>query len=240
VLWVHYLPILTTIISIVFAASLYSRYRERRTMNLLWWTIGVACYGLGTLFESVITLFGNTVFLNKAWYIAGAVLGGYPLAQGSLYLSYSRRFANVATAISLPFIVITSALVALSPVDIDALQLHRPTGAILEWRWVRLMTPFINTYAVFFLIGGAFLSALRFYRDGRFMNRAIGNVIIAVGAILPGVGGAYAKAGFVEALYVGECIGLILIWIGERFCSSRRSEAASRAAAAQPELAAPR
>ena len=32
----------------------------------------------------MVTLFGNSPALNKAWYIAGALLGGYPLAQGSV------------------------------------------------------------------------------------------------------------------------------------------------------------
>ncbi len=31
-----------------------------------------------------------------------------------------------------------------------------------------------------------------------------------------------AKAGMVEGLYVGECIGLILIWAGDRVCSMQQ------------------
>ena len=38
-------------------------------------------------------------------------------------------------------------------------------------------------------------------------------------------GGSFAKAGLVEALYVGECIGLMLIWAGY-WVISRRKEAA--------------
>ena len=110
-------------------------------------------------------------------------------------------------------------LVVLSPVDVVFLEPDRPSGAILAWRWVRLLTPFINLYAVFFLIGGALRSAWRHYRLRGHMYRAMGNALIAFGAILPGIGGAFAKAGRVEVLYVGECIGLILIWIGERVCS---------------------
>ena len=144
VLWVHYVPILTTVIAAAFSASLFRRYFQRRAPHLLWWALGVAFYGLGTLLEASITLFGNSVALTKAWYIAGAILGGYPLAQGSLYLSYSRRFANRATAISLPFAVAASLLVVLSPVALEHLEPNRPNGALLAWRWVRLLTPFIN------------------------------------------------------------------------------------------------
>ncbi len=233
-IWVHYLPIVTTLVSVAFCLSLFRRYLTKPSQHLLWWAIGVAFYGSGTVVEALITLGGNSVFLNKAWYITGAVLGGYPLAQGSLYLSYSRKFANRMTAISLPVVIVTSILVALSPVVMANFQPQRPTGAILEWRWVRLMTPFINTYAVYFLIGGAIASAWRFRRQHAPGNRVIGNTLIAVGAMLPGIGGSMAKAGMVEALYIGECIGLILIWIGERTCSTSHSSVAVRVDEASP------
>ncbi len=220
--WVHYLPIVTTLVSVAFSLSLFRRYLTRPSQHLLWWAIGVAFYGSGTVVEALITLGGNSVLLTKAWYITGAVFGGYPLAQGSLYLSHSRKVANRLTAISLPVVIVTSVLIAMSPVITANLEPHRPSGAILAWKWVRLMTPFINTYAVYFLIGGAIASAWHYRHQRASGNRVIGNTLIAVGAILPGIGGSMAKAGMVEALYIGECIGLILIWIGERTCSTSR------------------
>lgn len=219
---VHYVPILTTAMAAVFAASLFRRWSVRRAPHLWWWAIGITTYGLGTALESAVTLGGNSVTLTKSWYIAGALLGGYPLAQGSLYLSWSRRLANRLTVISATFVVVASALVVLSPVNLGALEPHRPSGAILGWSWVRLTTPFINLYAVFFLIGGAILSAWRHYRYRGHSYRAAGNALIAIGAILPGIGGSMAKAGMVEALYVGECVGLVLIWLGDRVCSWER------------------
>ena len=215
---VHFLPILTTLFSVFFLTQIGGRYLRRGGTHLLWWAIGVFTYGLGTLFEAIITLNGNAVVLNKLWYIAGAILGGYPLAQGSVYLHLSRRWANILTAISLPFIVIASILVLLSPVNIELMESFRPSGASLGWQWVRLLTPFINTYSVIFLIGGALYSAIRYTRIENGRNRAIGNTLITIGAILPGVGGAMAKAGMVEALYIGEFVGIILIYIGYRSC----------------------
>ena len=124
---------------------------------------------------------------------------------------------------SLVFVIAASILVVLSPVNHAMLEPNRPSGAILEWRWIRLLTPFINLYAVLFLIGGAIRSAWRHYKERGHLYRAAGNALIAVGAILPGIGGGFAKAGHVEVLYVGECIGLILIWIGERVCARESS-----------------
>ena len=225
---VHYLPILTTALSALFATSLYRRWRVRRSPHLWWWAFGITTYGLGTAIESTITLGGNSVLLTKVWYIAGAILGGYPLAQGSLYLSWPRPLANKLTVASLTLVVVAAILVILSPVNLAALDPVRPSGAVLQWSWVRLLTPFINVYAVFFLIGGAIRSAWRHYRERGHKYRAAGNALIALGAILPGVGGSFAKAGMVEVLYVGECIGIMLIWIGDRVCS--REQASTRKA----------
>jgi hypothetical protein len=64
-------------------------------------------------------------------------------------------------------------------------------------------------------------SAYRFLRPvsgPRDPHRAAGTALIAVGALLPGIGGGMAKAGMVEALYVGELIGIILIWAGYTLC----------------------
>ncbi len=185
----------------------------------MWWAVGVFTYGLGTLFEALITLHGNTPALNKLWYVAGAFLGGYPLAQGSVYLHLKKKTADILTSLTLPFIIVSSVFVFLSPVNTDLIDVYRPSGASLGWQWIRLLTPFINTYSVIFLIGTALWSAIRFTKVENGKYRAIGNAFITAGAILPGIGGGMAKAGMVEALYVGEFIGLILIYIGYRICS---------------------
>ena len=215
---VHYLPVLTTLFSIYFLFDIGGRYHAKGGRHLLWWAIGVFTYGLGTFLEAAITLHGNTILLNKAWYVAGAILGGYPLAQGSVYLHLNRQIANILTAVTVPFIVFASICVFLSPVNESLMDAFRPSGAILEWHWVRLLTPFINTYAVIFLIGSAFYSAIRWSKIENGKNRAVGNSLITIGAILPGIGGGMAKAGMVEALYIGEFAGIILIYAGYRIC----------------------
>jgi len=41
-------------------------------------------------------------------------------------------------------------------------------------------------------------------------------VLIATGAILPGIGGSATRMGYVEVLYVTELAGLLLTWMGYR------------------------
>lgn len=220
---VHYLPIATTLFSVFFLGSLVFRASRRGwPPHLNWWAIGVFFYGLGTALESAITLWGNSAELTRAWYIAGALLGGYPLATGSVYLLAKRRTAHILTGVSLAFVIAATIAVLLSPINTAALQPHKPGGDAIGWTWVRAMTPFINIYAAIFLIGGAVYSSVKFLLSKSNMERAIGTAFIAVGALLPGIGGTMAKAGLVEGLYVGEFVGLVLIWIGYEVCIRAR------------------
>ncbi|MCZ6754061.1 MAG: hypothetical protein O7E49_02000 [Gemmatimonadetes bacterium] len=233
---VHYLPIATTLLSVVFFVVLLRRYLATRGgPHLLWWASGIFTYGLGTALEGAITVAGNTVALTKAWYIAGALLGGYPLAQGTVFLLLRRRTALILTGVTVPYILLAAALVLLSPVNIEALEAYRPSGSILGWQWLRLMTPFINGYAAVFLIGGAILSAVRYARKSDAGARAVGNGLIAFGAMLPAFGGGMAKAGLVEVLYVGEFVGLLFIWAGYAACV--RSPRPPQAAEGLPAIA---
>ena len=214
---VHFIPIVTTILAIPFALQIYGRYRQHPDrLHLLWWAIGIATYGVGTFTESATTLIGWNEPTFRAWYISGALLGGAPLAQGTVYLLLSRRTAHALTAILVGYVAIASVAVILSPIDYTQVETHRLTGRVLEWQWVRGFSPFVNLYAVVFLIGGAILSALRYSANPATRHRVIANVLIATGAILPGIGGTATRMGYTEVLYVTELAGLLLTWVGYR------------------------
>lgn len=214
---VHFVPIATTVLSLLFAAALWRRWRARGGTHLLWWCIGLATYAAGTLTESAVTLAGWHPALFRAWYITGALLGGAPLAQGTVYLLLPRRTANLLTAVLLPVIIVAAICVLVTPIDYSLVEPYRLTGRVMVWQWVRAFSPFINLYAVTFLIGGAILSALRFRRSPGLRHRFIGNVFIAIGAILPGIGGTFTRFGYTEVLYVTELVGLVALYVGYRY-----------------------
>ncbi len=217
VTFVHYLPLVTTALSIFFGTILFRHWQRTRTPYILWWMLGVVAYGLGTFAEGFTTLFGWQAPVFRLWYIAGALLGGAPLAQGTVYLLLRRRTANILATLLVAYVAVASTFVLLTPIDAAAVESNRLSGQVMEWSWVRLFSPFVNTYAVIFLVGGAILSAIRYWRrSNRPVGRVWGNVLIAVGAILPGIGGTYARLGKVEVLYVTELIGLTLIYLGYR------------------------
>jgi outer membrane receptor protein involved in Fe transport len=214
-----HLPIVTTVLSVVFAAILFSRYRRNGGgLHLLWWGIGMVTYGVGTMTEAYTTLFGWNPVVFKFWYVAGAFLGGYPLAQGSIYLLMNRRFARWSAWIACSLIAIGAILVFLSPVNVAAAEPHRLSGRVLEWQWLRAISPLLNLYSVGFLVGGAAISALRYRRNPAASNRYAGNIAIAVGGLLPAIGGTMTRFGVVEALYITELAGLLLIFRGYRWC----------------------
>jgi hypothetical protein len=219
---VHYIPVVTTLLAIPFSLEIFRRWRAHRDrLHLLWWAIGVGVYGIGTFTEAWTTLFGWTPAIFRAWYISGALLGGAPLAQGSVYLLLKRKTAHVLTALLIGYVVAASVAVMLSPIDFAAVEPHRLTGRVFGWPWVRLFSPVVNLYAVVFLIGGAVLSALRYSTDPLNRHRMWANVLIAVGAILPGIGGTATRMGHTEVLYVTELIGLVLTWTGYRISVRR-------------------
>jgi hypothetical protein len=213
---VHYIPILTTAVALVFAVVIFRRYRQRGGMHLLWWGVGMLTYAAGTITESSTTLFGWHEPVFRAWYITGALLGGAPLAQGTVYLLLPRRIADRLSIVLVSAILFGSVCVLLSPVDLALVEPYRLSGKVLVWRWVRLISPFINLYALAFLMGGAILSAIRYARRSETRQRALANVFIAIGALLPGIGGTFTRLGHVEVLYVTELIGLACIALGYR------------------------
>lgn len=214
--FVHYIPLATTVVAAFFATVVLRRYASKGGTHLLWWGIGMVTYGIGTLTESLTTLLGWQEPVFRAWYIAGALLGGAPLAQGTVYLLMKRATANRLTVALLTAIIVASVCVLLTPIDRSLVEPFRLSGRVMEWQWVRAFSPFINMYAAAFLIGGAIYSAMKFRSVPGKRGKYVGNIFIAVGALLPGIGGTFTRFGHVEVLYVTEFVGLLLIFVGYR------------------------
>lgn len=231
---IHYLPVITTIVAATFTSVLYRHWRRKPGARyLLWWMIGVGLYGVGTLTEAITSVFGWSEPVFRVWYVAGALLGAAPLAQGTVYLLLPRRIADRLAVAVITYIAVASAFVIATPLLPDLVESHRLSGEVMGWQWVRLFSPLVNLYAVVFLIGGAIWSAIRYRRQGISGARVRGNWLIAVGAILPGIGGSFARAGVVEVLYVTELIGLLLIWAGYRAIAGDSSPSIHREQSSQ-------
>lgn len=215
---IRYLPILSTMVAAPFAMVLWKHWRRNPPARfMLWWTLGIAIYGIATLAEAATTLFGWHEPLFRTWYIAGALLGGAPLAQGTVYLLMKRRTADRLAVGLVVYVAIAATFLLATPLDAAAVVDDRLSGSVIEWRWVRLLSPPVNSYAVIFLVGGAGWSAWRYWRRAdRPRSRVVGNALIALGGLLPGIGGSFTRAGHLEVLPVTELVGLVFIWLGYR------------------------
>ncbi|MEP6512630.1 MAG: hypothetical protein ABJA79_02085 [Parafilimonas sp.] len=212
---INYIPLFTTLFSAYFFLLLFRHWvKNRKSLHVFWWMIGVLCYGAGTLTESINTVIGYSSVNFKAWYILGALLGGVPLAQGTVYLLMKRKTANILSLIVSLVILITTILVILSPLNTPPAGYVKLNGSLLRWQFIRYFAPFINTYAFIFLVGGAIYSAFLYSKKAQYRSRFFGNVLIATGGLLPGIGGTYTTMGHVEVLYVTEFIGILAIYAG--------------------------
>jgi hypothetical protein len=155
---IDYIPVFTTILSLYFFIEIFKHYFSKRKQYLLWWMLGVVTFGLGTLSESLHALIGYNELNLRFWYIIGALLGGFPLAQGTVYLLFSKKFADRTTFFFVSYIIVAAIFVMLTPISIPENFDGRLTGKVFEWSWVRLFSPLINLYAFLFLVGGAYES----------------------------------------------------------------------------------
>ncbi len=221
----HYIPILTTLVSFAFTTSLYRHWRRKpEARYLMWWTIGAFCFGIGTLTEAINVTLGWSVINMKVWYIAGALLGAFPLAQGTVYLLLKQKTADLLTWFFIVYIAIASVAIILAPVNMSLVDPTRLTGKVMTWTWARLFSILPNMYSLVFLVGGAAWSAIQYARKSGGGNRVLGNWLIAIGALLPGIGGSFTRLGYVEVLFVTEFIGILLIWTGYRVISQAQTK----------------
>ncbi len=204
----------TSVLAAAFAIDLARRWaRDRSRRHVAWWGAGVVAYGLGTLAAAVVARSGWSAGWFRIWYIAGAILGGALLAQGTVYLVHRRDTADRLAASVTVLAVGSAAALMLSPVV--QLAGGELAGSSIEWTWVRAFTPVLNVYAVGYLVGGAIWSARRLHRDRGITGRRIaGNMLIAAGGITPALGGLASRLGGEEALPPTLLVGLVLIWIG--------------------------
>lgn len=212
----EYLPILTCTLSLIFSVEMLMYYRRNRSPHLLWWTVGLIFYFLGTGTESINILFGWSDLNFRVWYVIGALWGGFPLAQGMVYLFMSKKFADYTTTFWVLYNALAMFFVVKSPVTIDPDAFGPMSGEIFEWQWVRYFSPLINLYSSGFLLYGAAYSAKQYFYQINRSARFMASLYVFFGSILVVTGGIYARIGYVEVLYITEFIGLILIYRGIR------------------------
>ena len=212
-------PFASSLISFIFALFVLRRFKERRGAHLLLWGIGMVFYGIGGFTEGYFGAFGWNPWIFRFWYLFGAILVAAWLGQGTVYLLARRKWANAFMILLVLGSIYGAIRVFTAELDPGLLTSSLHTGSELSGHaivtdGVRTLTPFFNIYGTVTLVGGAAYSSFIFWRKRILLHRTIGNVFIAVGAILPAFGGTFSRMGISGALYISEFLGAVLIFLG--------------------------
>ena len=218
------LPFVSGIISTIFAVLVFRRYMEhkeaaRRGAHLLLWGIGMVFYAIGGFCEAYYGAFGWSSLVFRLWYLCGAILVAAWLGQGTVYLLAKRKWANALMIVLGVASLYAAIRVFTAQLDPSLMTDSLHTGSELSGHaivtgGVRGLTPFFNLYGTVTLVGGALYSSWIFWRKRILLHRTIGNILIAVGAMLPAFGGTFSRFGLPNALYLGELLGTILMFAG--------------------------
>ena len=208
------IPLISTIVSLIFAITVLDQWVARRKSYQLVWAIGLFLYFIGTGTEFWMEGWGLNAGIYRLWYLSGAILVAAYLGMGTIYLLMRQRTAHIIMAI-LGVVTIYAVFAAITA-DIDSVALNAMpplTGEAMPGS-VRIMTPFLNSFGTLALVGGALYSAWIFWRRRILPHRVVSNILIAVGAILPAAGGTSMRLGNPQLFYLFELLGIIIIFLG--------------------------
>lgn len=218
------LPFVSSALMLVFTASVLQRYIVRRKLHFLFWGIGLAMFGAASLAEAYFALGRWSAPVFFVWYLFGAALNAAWIGHGTLLLLVRKSWVRLVTA---ALVIASLAAVALMiqamarmdgsayllgvPISDQYRSLMPPIG---DGGLVRLSTPFFNIYGMLTLAGGALWSAWLFYRKQVLLNRVLGNVLIAGGALFVALAGTLTRFGVGGYLYLGELLAAGLMYAG--------------------------
>lgn len=208
------LPLLSTTVSFTFAAAVFAQYLSRRKPHQLVWSFGLVCFGVGALAEFLagIGIWNRAVY--NAWYIFGAFFVAAYLGMGTVYLMAPRGVAHRVMAALALLSLVAVLLVLTANVDLSQLSMPGRLSGRAMPNHVRLFTPIFNVFGTATLVGGAAYSAWVFWRRRADPQRALSNLLIAVGALLPAVGSSLLRFDVPELFYLFEFLGVSVIFLG--------------------------
>ncbi len=211
-----------TIVTTAMAWTVGRQWYARRRPYQAAWSLALAMAALAAGSYAVFLVAGRPPILFRLYYLFGAALNVAFLGLGSLYLVTKRSLRPLVIVLVVVSIVTASAVFA---APIDAIQLASTTGAgthvLGDGPWLPLLIV-MNTFGTVCLVGVALFSAGRTWLSHLAPERAIANVVIAVGALTIAGAGTVARLAGAGAFWVIMLIGWTVMFIGFMATSRRR------------------
>ncbi len=193
------------VVSAVFAALVFRQSLGRRKSYQVAWSVGLGLYAVAAFTQFLGEEYGWSVPVYKVYYLLAAVLVAV-LGIGSTLLVHRRAGIGFALYTAIVFVGFAIA-VAGAAVDQAAFALPFPVaGTALPDGNVRAFSYLFTIPGSVALIGIAVYS---FWR-----TRLRFNLWIGVGALIVAAGGSLARLSFSWALYVGELLGIAVMFWG--------------------------
>ena len=206
------IPLVSSIVSLILAVIVLDQFFARRKPYQLIWAIGLFMYSISTGSEFWTQAWGLNETAYRLWYLFGAIFVAAYLGMGTIYLLISQRVAHIIMVILL--VASFYAAFRVFTVSLDLSTLNQLSGEAMP-QGVRLMSRLFSSIGAVALVGGALYSAWVYWRRHVMPHRVLSNILIAVGAILPGVGGRLMRVEeSLTIFYILELLGIIIIFIG--------------------------
>lgn len=209
-------PLVTSLVALVFAIAVLDQYLERRRPYQLVWTVSLFLWFVASGAQFLWEATGHYSVVFRFWYLAGAVLVPAYMGTGTVYLLAPRRVADVAMVALLAVTVVAEVLVLTVPLQfpLGTLEGKALTGRGFFPGYVTSLTILLNTYGTIALVGGAVWSGWTFWRHREKTHRVVSNTLIAIGVLVAAAGGTFARLGVPEPHSFALLAGVVIIYIG--------------------------
>jgi hypothetical protein len=222
-----FLPVAATLLAALFTLLLLRSFRRRPAGEKLLWAGGFLLFAAATACEAIGQGSGWSAGLFRCYYLCGGVLTVAWLGAGSAWLQLPRG-ARASLAGGLLVATVAAAIsVAIAPVHAAAIA-HPPHGgpphnsALAGHAFLWAIA--LNSFGTAFLVGGALYSIAR-------RRRVRANLWIGSGALALALATSMTRAGEYSFVYVGELIGIALIFVGFNLTGGKPARAPAPASA---------
>ncbi len=218
------LPVAAALLAALFTILLLRSFRSRPAGQKALWAAGFAFFAVATTCEAIAQRAGWSPALFRSYYLAGGVLTVGYLGAGSAWLLLPRRgrdlllgglaVATVAAVIAVALASVDAHLLAVTPSG------RPPENGALGGHAFLWAVAF-NSLGTLTLVGGSLYSIVR-------RRRVSANVWIASGAVVVALATGMSRAGDYSLVYLGQLVGIALMFSGFTFAGRKPQPAAAR------------
>jgi hypothetical protein len=218
------------LLALLFSALLVASYRRRPAGEKLLWGGGFALFAVAAASEAVAQGSGWSPGLFRTYYLAGGVLAVAYLGAGAAWLHMPRRARDLLVGALAVATAAGAISVLLAPVHAGALAATpsaRPPANGALGGHAFLWAIALNSLGTICLVGGALYSVVR-------RQRVRSSLWIGAGALVLAVSTSLSRAGDYSFMYLGELVGIALMFFGFKLAGQGRRPAARPAPARAP------